>query len=197
MEFEHLSFITLLYSTLRTVIADCTLSRVNGVVVAFSGERVRSYMSLVWLCNDLVSMHQYISLPNKGNRQFTSPQLSNSNCRYNIMQKLHPLWQGLMANARMFQKCVVQQWNPFYHMLSPFLALCTSTHNECIKADMGKILLGLVTAEDEQGPFTDRPHSQNKWVLLIGDGLSLQNFWNFLRTLNSFKFSFTNYYQQS
>ena len=68
---------------------------------------------------------------------------------------------------------------------------------------MGKILLeheleeGLVTAEDEQGPFTDGPHSQNKWVLLIGDGLSLQDFSNCLRTLISLKFSFTNdYYQQ-
>ena len=82
------------------------------------------------------------------------------------------------------------------------MTLSTSTYNEHVKADKGKILMtraqevSLVIGDDD-GPFTKGPDAHDKWVLLVGDGLSLQNFWNFLPTLNLQIFSFAMFHQQS
>ena len=134
-------------------------------------------------------MFKYISLPNK-TFEFQSSSLCDT--QEKLKACLQPLHHGLMADARSFQQCAVQVCNPFYNSISHFLALQTSMYNERVKTHMGKLLLthavevSLVTGDD-QGPFYKGPEPNNKWILLIGDGLSLQNFWNFTNSCKTSK----------
>ena len=70
----------------------------------FTGNRVKSYMSMLQLSAELITMFKYVSLPSRKELQFTSSQVSQSNIWQLVMECLHPLCHMLMANARTFQQ---------------------------------------------------------------------------------------------
>jgi len=121
--------------------------------IEFTGNHVNSYAALVQFLDKLLTMHKFISLLHK-DLAFVSSQVHNDALRIHVMEHMRPLQNGLMSDARTFQQCTILTWNPFYHVLSHFLVLSTSPHNEKVKVEMGKLLLdhchevGLIVGEE-------------------------------------------------
>ena len=108
----------------------------------FSGVCFPTYMSILHVCNDLISIFKFVSLHNK-QREYM-PLLVKQNhpqCHF-LVHQLHSLWHTLMTQAQQFQfNSMVSSWNPTSKNLSHFLALSTSPYDEQHKSELGKIVL--------------------------------------------------------
>ena len=203
-------------ATLRSVFDGTYISDIEQTGNAFdcSGSRVRSYVQLIGLCQQLQCLKRFLSTrrkPDKGTDYTLQPvKFAIDKKRALVCKAMNGLRKKRDTNiysvARQFPSKVVRLWR---HIppVAELLILPVSVLDETTKIGASGIILdfmvthGLLVWDAGKSVYKPGADWETKWLFVVGDGLSIERMFQFfddvMSIIDSKKMSFWNAYRQA
>ena len=187
----------------------------NGNPFDCSGKRVRYYQELRSCCRELDIVRRYLSTKRKIGHMaidytLQPTEFAKNPIRHAVAKAMHKLRKNRNANlfalAKQFPSKVVQTWRA-EPPVAELLILPVSVLDETTKTGASGIVIdfmvlhGLLEWDDSTQMYQPREGWDEKWLFIVGDGLSLERIFQFLDDimgiLDSKLVSFRHAYRQA
>ena len=175
----------------------------------YDGKRVNSYYDVVRLCYGLIQQRKFLS---RNDKEYEFIDQQSMNTVQSLVNNLHSNrgYDGLYAKARCIQKQEVKQWFGDRNKLQ-ICFLPTSKEDETTNLGCATVFLeilenaGLIRIQRQKFSIGGEEKEKlvvetvigasEKWVYLIGDGLTHVRLKSFVNTINDSLYSFEDDYE--